>query len=148
MINTNMADGGTGGNISSEEFETTEESSFSVSNEPVPTEADNDFEPVYFTHDGLIYDPSYILKFKGPTLHKILDRLNQLSIAVTDLQTVVTNLIDEGEETRKVVDNIWEHTKQCCDALGITYSPTDEIWDGEGVLEEGIDPYISHIVIK
>lgn len=140
--------GGSEGDSSSEEFETTEETSSSVNNEPVPAEVDNDFEPVYFTKDALIYDPSYIHKFKGPTLHKMLDRLNQLAIAVTDLQTVVTNLIDEGEETREVIDNVWQHTTMCCTALGIDYQPKGEIWDGEGVLEEGVDPFISHIIIK
>ena len=109
-------------------------------------EFDNSFEPQYYLKDGLIYDPSYIHKFKGPTIHQIIAKINTLTTAVTSLQQVVTNLIEKDEvENRKVmVDTVWKYTKQCCDNLGIVYQPTSDVdlWDGEGVMEEGIEAYL------
>lgn len=120
-----------------------------VPNAPVPTGAANLFPPVSYVHDGLIYDPAYIHKFKGPTLHTLMDRINALAIAVTDLQTVVSNIVDvEGPEVQKQVEKVvWKYTKQCCDQLGITVAEQGPLWDGTGVFEEGIDPYTCHITL-
>lgn len=120
-----------------------------VKNANVPATDPNEFEKVKFLRDGLIYDPAYILKFKGPSLHQMIDRINELAIAVTDLQTVVTNIVEsEMKEDRKVMDNTWEHVKRCCNRLLISYSPSGKLWDGSGVVEEGIDAYTCHLKIK
>lgn len=107
------------------------------------------FIPQEYVKDSLIYDPSYIHKFKGPTMGDMIGALNRLSAAVTDLQSVVVNLVEEQKETRKVLEDIvWNYTKQCCDEAGISYSSVGNLWDGSGVVEEGIAPYINALEIK
>lgn len=137
----------TGGN---DGFEYEKLGSSAVANDYVPSPSPNDFDRVKYTHDGLIYDPAYIMKFKNPNIHKIIDRLNQLAVAVTDLQMVVTNIVTkEGPETRRTIERVWEYTKQCCDAdeVDVDYSGMGDLWDGEGVYQEGLDPYTLHISI-
>ena len=117
-----------------------------------PGSAPNDFTKVAFITDKLIYDPSYIFKFRGPDMHDIIGKLNELCVAVTDLQQVVTNLVnDEHPETRKVMNNIvWSKVKDCCRTLQIGYGvdSLDSVYDKKGVVEEGIDPYTCHIIVK
>lgn len=116
---------------------------------PVNISKPDSFEKVKLMRDGLIYDPYYILKFKGPSLHQMIDRINELAIAVTDLQVAVTNLVEvESKEERKVIDNVWNHVKQCCSKIGISYSPSGKLWDGSGIVEEGINAYRCHIKVK
>ena len=134
----------------SEEIETEEIPSSKL--EGYPGTLPNDFTPVAFITNKLIYDPSYIFKFKGPNMPGIIDKLNELVIAVTDLQQVVTDLVNnDHKETRNVMrDYVWTKVKTCCDILGVSYpyANLDDTWNGTGVLEEGIDPYTCHIIVK
>ena len=131
-------------------FEYKQLGSSSVNNDYVPSPRPNNFGRVKYTHDGLIYDPAYIMKFKNPNIHKIIDRLNQFAVAITELQMVVTDIVTkEGPETRRTLERVWEYTKRCCDAdeVNVNYSGMGNLWDGNGVYQEGLDPYTLHISI-
>ena len=115
-----------------------------------PGSAANDFGQVAFIENKLVYDPSYIFKFKGPTINDIIDKLNELCVAVADLQQVTTSLIEEEAETREVMnDVIWAKVKDCSRRLETYYSPENlaDVFDKKGVVEEGLDPYTCHIKI-
>ena len=120
-----------------------------ISTGVVPSSKPNGFgSKVQLTKFAMIYDPEYILKFKNPDMATIVDRLNQLAVAVSDLQSVVTNIVtSEGPETRSAIDKVWGYTKSCCDHAEISY-PGGSLWDGSGVYQEGIDPWTCHIVIN
>lgn len=117
-----------------------------------PGQLPNDFVPVEFITNKIVYDPSYIFKFKNPNMHALIDKINELCIAVTDLQQVVTDLVNNDlVETRNVMnDTVWSKVKECCRELEISYSPDNlsSAYNKQGVLEEGIDPYTCHIQVK
>ena len=87
------------------------------------------------------------MKFKNPTIHKIIDRINQLAVAITDIQTVVTNIAGkEGPETRETIEKIWEKVQACCEHCEVD-SDIGDLWDGSGVFQEGLEPFKCHIEI-
>lgn len=121
-----------------------------------PGNKENAFGNSTFITNHLIYDPSYIHKYKGPTMHEMIAKLNQLTVEITDLQQVVTSLVKEGIETRTNLDELKDIVKDvihpyldsACSPHGITVPTIDYTpWDGSGVLEEGIDPYTCHITV-
>lgn len=78
---------------------------------PIPSDKPNDFNKLKrYDEDKIVYDSSYIFKFKNPSIHDIIDKLNKLSVEVTSLQMTLTSVVnDEMKEDREVIDKIWEN---------------------------------------
>ena len=94
----------------------------------------NDFDKVNYLTDQMIKDPHYLYIMRYPDFHHIIDPINQHTIAITDLQQVVTNLITAGKEI-----HTWMDALAAIHGITIPWVPS--------AITMGVDPYTCHMTV-